>query len=65
MSDSVAAQGKLPILVSQNLFDPADRFRTENGEKVDHFQGEEVLVQRVLQRSVRQQQEQARQRVQA
>ena len=45
---SQAAQGKLPILVSQNLFDPADRFRTENGEKVDHFQGEEVLLQRVL-----------------
>ncbi len=45
---SQAAQGKLPILVSQNLFDPADRFRTENGEKVDHFLGEEVLVQRVL-----------------
>ena len=45
---SQAAQGKLPILVSQNLFDPADRFRTENGEKVDHFLGEEALVQRVL-----------------
>ena len=45
---SEAAQGKLPILVSQNLFDPADRFRTENGEKLDHFLGEEVLVQRLL-----------------
>lgn len=45
---SAAGQGKLPILVSQNLFDPADRFRTENGEKVDHFLGEEALVQRVL-----------------
>ena len=45
---SLAAQGKLPILVSQNLFDPVDRFRTENGEKIDRFLDAEVLVQRVL-----------------
>ncbi|MBL8825025.1 MAG: hypothetical protein JNJ77_20725 [Planctomycetia bacterium] len=41
---AAAAQNKLPILVSQNFYRPSDRYREENGERIDHFITEEFLV---------------------
>jgi hypothetical protein len=36
--------GQLPILVSQNYYRNGDRFRDENGEKLDKFVTEEFLI---------------------
>lgn len=41
---AVAAKTKLPILISQNFYRASDRFREENGEKIDHFITDEFLV---------------------
>lgn len=38
------AKSKLPILISQNFYRPTDRYREENGEKIDHFISSEFLV---------------------
>lgn len=44
---AVEAKTKLPILVSQNFYRPSDRYREENGEKIDHFITGEFLVHTV------------------
>ena len=41
---AIAAKTKLPILISQNFYRASDRYREENGEKVDHFVTEEFLT---------------------
>lgn len=41
---AVAAKTKLPILISQNFYRASDRYREENGEKIDHFVTEEFLT---------------------
>jgi hypothetical protein len=38
------AKAKTPILVSQNFYRVGDRFREEDGEKLDHFVTEEFLT---------------------
>ncbi len=44
---AVGAGGQLPILVSQNFYRGGDRFREENGEKLDKFVTEEFVVHTV------------------
>ncbi|MDB5306990.1 MAG: hypothetical protein JWO38_1192 [Gemmataceae bacterium] len=39
--------GKVPVLVGQNFYRPADRFREENGEKVDKYVSGEFIVHTV------------------
>jgi hypothetical protein len=39
--------GQLPILVSQNFYRHGDRFREENGERLDKFVTEEFVIQTV------------------
>jgi hypothetical protein len=42
-----AAAGQTPILISQNVYRLGDRYREENGEKIDKFVTGEFLVQTV------------------
>src|SRR5207253_3159765 len=42
-----APDGKTPVLVGQNFYRPTDRFRDENGEKVDKYVTGEFLVHTV------------------
>lgn len=44
---AVEAKTKLPILVSQNFYRPSDRYREENGERIDHFITGEFIVHTV------------------
>lgn len=46
LRDSEIATGAGDILVQQNLFDVADRYREENGRRVDRFLTEEFVVGR-------------------
>jgi hypothetical protein len=39
--------GKLPVLVSQNVYRHGDRYRDENGERLDKFVTDEFVVQTV------------------
>jgi hypothetical protein len=39
-----APDGKVPVLVGQNFYRPTDRFREENGEKVDKYVTGEFLI---------------------
>src|SRR5207244_3870519 len=39
--------GQIPILVSQNFYRNGDRYREENGEKLDRFATGEFLMQTV------------------
>ncbi len=44
---AVGAGGQLPILVSQNFYRSGDRFREENGEKLDKFVTKEFVIHTV------------------
>ncbi|MFO0848489.1 MAG: hypothetical protein U0871_08030 [Gemmataceae bacterium] len=44
---SGAPGGKLPVLVSQNVYKHGDRYRDENGERLDKFVTDEFVVQTV------------------
>jgi hypothetical protein len=47
VSRAAAPDGKTPVLVGQHFYRPADRFREENGEKVDKYVTGEFLVHTV------------------
>ena len=44
---AAAPDGKTPVLIGQNFYRPADRFREENGEKVDKYVSGEFLIHTV------------------
>ena len=44
---TAAPDGKVPVLVGQNFFRPTDRFREENGEKLDKYVTGEFVVHTV------------------
>lgn len=44
---AAAAAAKTPVLVSQNFYKHGDRYRMEDGEKVDHFVSAEFVIRTV------------------